>query len=82
MAMNVRELYKGVISLHSDILSFMGINLSVESKRVLTMAYTRNTQNYWVSGLRPSFGILNTREQCFGNWTCFRPLVRVVSLRG
>jgi hypothetical protein len=35
-----------------------------------------NTQNYWVFGLRPSFGILETRKQHFGNWFCFRPEVR------
>jgi hypothetical protein len=29
--------------------------------RILTMVY--NTQNYWVSGLRPSSGILNTRKR-------------------
>jgi hypothetical protein len=28
--------------------------------RILTMVY--DTQNYWVSGLRPSSGILNTRK--------------------
>jgi hypothetical protein len=27
-----------------------------------------NNQNHWVSGLRPSPGILNTRKQSFGNY--------------
>jgi hypothetical protein len=27
-----------------------------------------NTQKYWVSGLRPWSGILNTTTQRFGNW--------------
>jgi hypothetical protein len=27
-----------------------------------------NTENDWVSGLCPSFGVLNTKKQHFGNW--------------
>jgi hypothetical protein len=34
------------------------------------------TQDYWVFGLCPSSGILETRKQIFGNGICFRPLVR------
>jgi hypothetical protein len=34
-------------------------------------------QNYWVSALCPSSGIVITRKQCFGNWICFRSQVRV-----
>jgi hypothetical protein len=37
------------------------------------MPSTSEKQNYWVFGLRPSFGILETRKQHFGNWFCFRP---------
>jgi hypothetical protein len=33
-------------------------------------------KNYLVFGLRPSFGILETRKQGFGNWICFRPQYR------
>jgi hypothetical protein len=34
-------------------------------------------QNYWVSGLCPSSGLLETsKTQRFGNWICFRPQVR------
>jgi hypothetical protein len=32
-----------------------------------------STQSYWVFGLCPSSGILETRKQRFGNWICFRP---------
>jgi hypothetical protein len=36
-----------------------------------------NTQNYWVFGLCPLSGILETiKTQRFGNWICFRPQVR------
>jgi hypothetical protein len=35
-----------------------------------------STQNYWVLGLCPSSGILETRKQRFGNWICFRPEVK------
>jgi hypothetical protein len=36
-----------------------------------------NTQNYWVFGIFPSSGILETRKtQHFGNWICFHPQVR------
>jgi hypothetical protein len=35
-----------------------------------------NTQNFWVFGLCPSSGILETRNQRFGNCICFRPQVR------
>jgi hypothetical protein len=36
-----------------------------------------NTQNYWVFGLFPSSGILETRKQrCFGNWICLRLQVK------
>jgi hypothetical protein len=38
--------------------------------RVLTMGY--NTQNHWVFGLCPSFGIIETRSHS----VCFRPQVR------
>jgi hypothetical protein len=32
-----------------------------------------NTQNQWVLGLCPSFGVLNNQKtQRFGNWACFR----------
>jgi hypothetical protein len=33
-------------------------------------------QIYWVSGLCPSFGILNTRKQRFGDWIIFHPQLR------
>jgi hypothetical protein len=40
------------------------------------LSHTIN-QDYWVSGLCPSSGILNNRRtQRFGNWICFRPQVR------
>jgi hypothetical protein len=32
-------------------------------------------QNYWVFGLCPVFGILETRKQLFGKSICFRPRV-------
>jgi hypothetical protein len=36
-----------------------------------------NTQNYWVFGLCPLFGIPETRKkQRFRNWICFHPQVR------
>jgi hypothetical protein len=35
-----------------------------------------DAQNYWVFGLCPSSGILETSKH-FGNWICFRPQVRV-----
>jgi hypothetical protein len=36
----------------------------------------KNTSSYWDSAVCPSPGILNTRKQRFGNWTCFCPQVR------
>jgi hypothetical protein len=33
-------------------------------------------QKYWVLGLRPLSGILETRKQRFGNWICFCLQVR------
>jgi hypothetical protein len=42
---------------------------------VLMMVY--NTQNYWISGLYSSSGVLNNKiTQLFGNFICFRPQVR------
>jgi hypothetical protein len=35
-----------------------------------------NTQNYWVFGLRPSSGILETRKHNVLETGCFRPQVR------
>jgi hypothetical protein len=35
-----------------------------------------NTQNYRVSGLCPSSGILENRKR-FGKWICFRSQVRL-----
>jgi hypothetical protein len=34
------------------------------------------TQNHWVYGLCPSFGILNNKKTRFGNWICFQFQVR------
>jgi hypothetical protein len=33
---------------------------------------TAEIQNYWVSELYPSSGILNNKKTRFGNWICFR----------
>jgi hypothetical protein len=35
-----------------------------------------NTQNYWVSGLGTSFGILKTRKHNVSKTGCFHPQVR------
>jgi hypothetical protein len=37
---------------------------------------TKDTQNYWVFGLCPLPGILESRKQCFRNWICFHPHVK------
>jgi hypothetical protein len=31
-----------------------------------------NTQNQWVPEMFPSLGILDAKNQRFGNWVCFR----------
>jgi hypothetical protein len=44
--------------MHDQFLQIYGQNVMNRIYRVLTMVY--NSQNYWVSGLCPSSGILNT----------------------
>jgi hypothetical protein len=38
--------------------------------------FSSGSQNYWVSGLCPLSGIINTRRHCFENWICFHSQVR------
>jgi hypothetical protein len=40
-----------------------------------SVMFLLDIRNYWVFGLCPSSGIKKTREQRFGNWICFSPLV-------
>jgi hypothetical protein len=50
------------------------IHLQLVESKGLTMVY--NTHNYWVSGLCPLFGILNTRKYNISETGCFHQQVR------
>jgi hypothetical protein len=64
-----------ILLLH-DVQKSKGYIIDVHACRIWTiLTMMHNTQNYWVSGLCPSSGILNTRKEGLENWICFRPQV-------